>query len=191
MRRSGRSLLRHASILLALGAVALVGAPTGFAAQGPAPEPAPPRTNLPKPEPSPGAVRREPRRAIATTAQTTPPPPAAPAVQAVQPPAPAPPPAAPTPSPPTFVPSPPPPAPVRQQPRRAQTAGVVKKKVSRTKKTKRPAGRALPRPRPAAATAQAASGDSTLLIAGLALVVLVLGDTLFMALSVRYLRSTG
>jgi hypothetical protein len=67
----------------------------------------------------------------------------------------------------------------------------VKKKVSRTKKTRRPAGRALPRARPAAATAQASSGDSTLLIAGLALVVLVLGDTLFMTLSVRYLRSTG
>jgi hypothetical protein len=41
---------------------------------------------------------------------------------------------------------------------------------------------------PKAVAAGSSSVDSTLLIGGLALVVLVLGDTIFLALSARFLR---
>jgi hypothetical protein len=41
-----------------------------------------------------------------------------------------------------------------------------------------------------AAPAASSSPDSNLLIGGLALVILVLGDTVFLALSTRFLRET-
>jgi hypothetical protein len=43
---------------------------------------------------------------------------------------------------------------------------------------------------PAAAARSSSSPDSTLLFGGLALVVLVLGDTIFLAVSSRYLRAS-
>jgi len=64
----------------------------------------------------------------------------------------------------------------------------VKKKTTPTRANaaKRAATRRVAKLR--AAAEGSSSGDSTLLIGGLALVVLVLGDTIFLALSTRYLR---
>jgi hypothetical protein len=70
------------------------------------------------------------------------------------------------------------------------------KRPARAKKKKEPAPaqtatRQAVRKRAAnlpAAAAGSSSPDSTLLIGGLALVVLVLGDTIFLALSTRFLR---
>jgi hypothetical protein len=65
---------------------------------------------------------------------------------------------------------------------------VKKKAPARPRTAKQAVTRSAPR-LPAAA-AGASSPDSTLLIGGLALVVLVLGDTIFLALSTRFLRET-
>jgi hypothetical protein len=63
----------------------------------------------------------------------------------------------------------------------------VKKTRNPARSTKKAAKRTLPRPAPAAA-ASSSSPDTLLLVGGLALFILVLGDTLFLAFSARYLR---
>jgi hypothetical protein len=62
---------------------------------------------------------------------------------------------------------------------------VVKKNTS-ARTTQPAAKRALARIAPAAA--KASSSDTMLMVGGLALVILVLGDTVFLALSSRFLR---
>jgi hypothetical protein len=64
---------------------------------------------------------------------------------------------------------------------------AAKKAVVRTQTTKKPAKktvRSIPR-----VAHRASTSDSVLLAGGLALVILVLGDTIFLALSSRYLRA--
>lgn len=181
---SGRSLLRRASILLIAGCAALVLA-FPASAQGPKPDPAPP-TPQPKPEP-PGA---RPQPAPQPPPAPPPPPPVARVQPAPQPspsPSPAPPPPAvvfrnPVVSPPPAAPAP------RTQTRAERRARPVAKKKAQTARV---AGRkqALKRssvPKPPAAASAAV--DKTLMIGGLALVVLVLGDAVFLALSTRFLR---
>jgi hypothetical protein len=181
---SGRSLLRRASILLlfACAGMALAGLAR---AQGPTPDPGPAPMPQPKPE-APGA-KPEPPPPPPPPPPSPPPPPR---VQVVLPPAPAPPaPVVPPPPPVTQqrVVSPPP-APVRRtRVRTTQTAPTKKKKVPlRARGTKQaPTKRVRKLP---VADARSSSPDSTLLIGGFALVVLVLGDTIFLALSTRLLR---
>jgi hypothetical protein len=184
--RSGRSLLRQTLIPL-VAACAATGVIAGPAfAQGPAPEPAPPGTSMPKPEPAPGATRGVTR--AATTTRQAPTRRAPTVVRSVQPASPPPPAPVPPPAPAPVVqvaPSPsPPPAPVKQAPARVQKRETVKQKPAKRGKT---LAAALPRLRTTAVT-EAASTDNMLLIGGLALFVLVLGDTVFLALSARYLR---
>jgi hypothetical protein len=178
---SGGSLLRRASVVLALGASGLLTA-TALAA-GPAPDPAPPRTGTtPTPEPVTGKQPAPPPRTTARTptvsvgpqaAQPSPPPPVSP----------------PPPAPIQPVIPPPAPAPVSPAPVQVQRRTKVERKATRTTKSK-PAARAkqtlpaLGRPKGAGSS----SPDTMLLIGGLALVVLVLGDTIFLALSARVLR---
>lgn len=179
---SGGSLLRRASVLLAVGAAGVLTA-TALAA-GPAPDPAPPRTvTSPTPEPVTGKQPAPPPRTTTRTPTVNVRP------QAVQP-APAPPASPPPPSPP-IQPSirPPAPAPVSPAPLRVQRRPTVEPKVTRKPKVKATtrAKRTVPalsRPK----VADSSSPDTMLLIGGLALVVLVLGDTLFLALSGRLLR---
>jgi outer membrane biosynthesis protein TonB len=181
---SGRSLLRRASILLLFACAAMALAALAHA-QGPTPDPGPAPIPQPKPE-APGAKPQPP------PAQPPPPPPSPPPpprVQVVPPPAPAPP--APVVPPPPVTQHrviSPPPAPVRRaRARRNQTTRAKKKKVpTRARGTKQaPTKRVRKLP---AADGPSASPDSTLLIGGLALVVLVLGDTIFLAFSTRVLR---
>ena len=182
--RSERSSLRQTSIVLLLGCAALGLSAPAFA-QGPAPEPAPPATRTPRPEPVPRTTRPEPPQQTNTTpARTTqpspPPPPASPPSSS-----PSPPPAqAQTP---VFVQpqsTPTPSPPVRRPPARVQKPPVAKKTP---KRSTQPSRRALPRAR---AVAESASPDTMLLAGGLALFVLVLGDTVFLTLSARFLRQT-
>lgn len=179
---SGGSLLRRASILFAVGATGLLTA--SALAAGPAPDPAPPRTaTTPKPEPVTGQQPAPPPRTTARTPTVSVRP------QAVQPPPP--PPVSPPPPPPPIQPAipPPAPAPVSPAPVRVQRRTTVERKATRTTKSK-PATRAkqtlpaLGRPK----AADSSAPDTMLLIGGLALVVLVLGDTLFLAVSTRLLR---
>jgi hypothetical protein len=87
--------------------------------------------------------------------------------------------------------SPPPPPAPRARARANQTTRTKKKKkknvaTTRARTAKKPASkrvRTLP-----ASNSTSSSPDSTLLIGGLALVVLVLGDTIFLALSKKVLR---
>lgn len=184
--RSGRSLLRRTSVLLLVAWLgAFLAAPA--LAQGPAPDPAPPQ--LPSPKPDSRAPKPPPAPPPAT--QPSPPPPAP-----VQ----------------TVTPSPPPPAVVptlRTGEARVQTVVVTlpqepakrtsarpqrpakakKKRVTRVRSAKAAARRSLPAITPPA-DPSGSSPDSMLLIGGLALVVLVLGDTVFLTLSTRFLRET-
>jgi hypothetical protein len=64
----------------------------------------------------------------------------------------------------------------------------VKKKAPTRARTPKKAVRTRAASLPTAAAAGSSSPDSTLLFGGLALVVLVLGDTIFLALSTRFLR---
>jgi hypothetical protein len=75
-----------------------------------------------------------------------------------------------------------PPAPARVQPRK-----TVKVKATRSQASK-PARPKRTLPAPSARGTNSSAPDSTLMIGGLALVVLVLGDTIFLALSARLLR---
>jgi hypothetical protein len=74
---------------------------------------------------------------------------------------------------------------------KTQKRAQVKKHTARPKATPR---KQKPKPAPAklrtiaAAAASSSSTDSTLLIGGLALVILVVGDTLLLSVSARYLR---
>jgi hypothetical protein len=179
---SGGSLLRRASVLVALGASGLLTA-TALAA-GPAPDPAPPRTGTtPTPEPVTGQQPAPPPRTTARTPTVSVRPQA---VQPAPPPPVSPPPPAPTPIQPAI--SPPAPAPVSPAPVIQRRTKVDRKATRRTKS--KPAARAkqtlpaLGRPKAAGSS----SPDTMLLFGGLALVVLVLGDTLFLALSARLLR---
>jgi hypothetical protein len=191
MTGSGRSLLRQASILFAVfcGCGALA---SPVLAAGPAPEPAPPRTKVPVPEPVPGAA---PHPARSTSDRVSPPPS----------PPPAPPPAAPAPAPqPVFVSPPPPPPPVRiyvtqpppappaavRRETRAQRRETAKAKPHAKAKASRPrvTNRVASRPLPSLTREEATSPDTMLLAGGLALFVLVLADTVFLALSTRLLR---
>ena len=65
--------------------------------------------------------------------------------------------------------------------------GTAKEKPVRAKTTKQATRRALP----SLSRTEAGSTDTMLLIGGLALVVLVLLDTVFLTLSTRFLRSAG
>lgn len=164
------SLLRRAPVLLLLACFAL-----GFAvpalAQGPAPDPAPPPPAQPKPEP-PGS---QPEPTPAPPPAAPQPPPASARIQPAQP--------------------PPPPAPVLPTPALTQTPASTPPARSararvKNKKTVPARKQAVKRPVPRfpAASAESSSPDSMLLIGGLALVILVLGDTLFLAFSSRFLR---
>lgn len=181
---SGRSLLRRASILLLFACAATALAPLAHA-QGPTPDPGPAPTPQPKPE-APGAKPQPPPPPPPAPPPPSPPP--SPRVQVVPPPAPAP--AAPVVPPPPVTQHrvSPPPAPVRRaRARKNQTTRAKKKKApTRAVRRKEPPVRRV-RTLPAA-DAPSSSPDSTLLIGGLALVVLVLGDTIFLALSTRVLR---
>ena len=181
---SGGTLLRRACVVLAVGASGLLTA-NALAAE-PAPDPAPARTaTTPTPEPVTG---RQPAAPPRTTART---PTVSVRRQAVQPSPPAPV-SPPPPSPPVIQPAiapAPAPAPVSPAPTRVQRRATVERKATRETKVK-PATRAK-RTLPALARPKAADSttpDGMLLIGGLALVVLVLGDTLFLALSTRLLR---
>ncbi len=186
--RSGRSSLRRATIAVLLGCAAMGLSAPAFA-QGPAPEPAPPSPTRPKPEPR--STRPEPPPPARRATQPTPPPP--PASPSPPPAASPPPPASPQTSQ-TFVQQPPPPAPPPAAPvRRAQTP-VQRPPARKTPKKKRVIAskpkqtRVLPRVR---ATVAADSPDTMLLVGGFALFVLVLGDTIFLTLSARFLREAG
>jgi hypothetical protein len=182
---SSGSLLRRALVLLAMGAAGVLTA-TALAA-GPAPDPAPPRTaTSPTPEPVTG---KQPAPAPRTTTRT-------PTVnvrpQAVQP-APQPPVSPPPPPSPVqpVIPVPAPaPAPASPAPERVQKRPTVEQKPTRTtgsKPSTRPE-RTLPAALGRPKATDSSSTDTLLLIGGLALFVLVLGDTLFLALSARLLR---
>jgi hypothetical protein len=77
--------------------------------------------------------------------------------------------------------TPSPPASIRPAPQRAQAPKAARKQA------RPPAKRSLPRVAPAA-TSHSSSPDTLLLIGGVALVILVLGDTVFLAFSARFLR---
>jgi hypothetical protein len=74
---------------------------------------------------------------------------------------------------------------------RTERTARVKKKAPARKRTAKKAvsTRTVSLPK-TAAPAASSSPDSNLLIGGLALVILVLGDTVFLALSTRFLRET-
>lgn len=171
MRRSGRSLLRQTSVLLLLFCLGASFAAPALA-QGPAPEPGPPRSQTPRPEPAPGATP-QPSRPATTQA---PPPPAAPASAPSQ--------VLSTPSTPAQVQPPAAAQPERRQVRKRETAT---KKPVRERTTKQTVRKALP----SLVRNEAGSPDTPLLIGGLALFVLVLCDTVFLTLSTRVLRSAG
>lgn len=170
MRGSERSLLRQASVLLLAFCLGAAVAPA-VAQGGPAPDPAPPRAQTPKPEPVTGA-RPQPSRPVTTHVsprQAAPAP--APVVSAPQPPA-----------------SVQPPAPKQQLARRpAQKRETTRGKPVRQRTAKEAVRRSLPSVSPKTAD----SPDALLLIGGLALFVLVLCDTVFLTLSTRSLRGAG
>jgi hypothetical protein len=187
---SGRSLLRQASIVVVAGCA--LGAAVPALAEGPVPEPAP-TTSSPAPKPEPVPSAQPPARQTTTT----PPPPAVQTEpQAVQPP-----PATPAPQP--SVPVTPPPAIVRTPvvtptlpapPRRAERRKTKQRTTTdgRTGQNRRstPTGQQTRGTAATIARASASSPDTLLLIGGFALVVIVLGDTIFLTLSTRYLRQS-
>jgi type IV secretory pathway VirB10-like protein len=174
MTRSGRSLLRQASVLLLLFCFGAAYAAPILAQAGPAPEPAPRRSQVPTPEPAPGA---RPQTSRPATTQVSP--------------SPVPPPVAQNPVPPPAVlvqpTAPAPPAPAQEERRQVRKRETAKEKPVRVRTTKQATRRALP----SLSRTEAGSTDTMLLIGGLALVVLVLLDTVFLTLSTRVLRSAG
>lgn len=182
MTGSGRSLLRQASVLLAVcSACAVVPGPA--LAQDRGPEPAPTTTSAPRPEPPPSA-RRQPDQTPAT--RSTPPP----ATQPAPPPAPppavvAPPPAAVV----TRVVSQPPPASVRRE-SRVQRREPAKPRPKKTNPKPEPKVTQSAAPAlPGISREKATSPDTMLLVGGLALFFLVLADMVFLTLSTRVLRT--
>jgi hypothetical protein len=175
-------LLRQAWGLLVLAALgAVLAAPAR--AQGP--DPAPTRAKAPRPDPAPTHRLEAPSSRLKQTPVRQ---------QVVHPPAPpapaGPPPVAPQRS---FSPAPEPPAPVRQArvqtPRKAKPAAAKPQRAEAPLK-KRAVKRALGAIRPIAKAAEA-SPDGMLLAGGIALFFLSLGEAIFLALSVRFLRGTS
>jgi hypothetical protein len=78
--------------------------------------------------------------------------------------------------------APPPPSPARVQTRKTVKSKAARARVSKPKQT-------LPA-RSAVKATESSAPDSTLMIGGLALVVLVLGDTIFLGFSARLLRAS-
>jgi hypothetical protein len=66
----------------------------------------------------------------------------------------------------------------------------VKKKTPNRARTAKKSVKTRAASLPTAAAAGSSSPDSRLMIGGLALVILVLGDTIFLALSTRFLRGS-
>jgi hypothetical protein len=180
---SRRSLLRQSALVVFV--VCASGAFAASAAAGPAPDPAPPGANQSKPVAQP---KNPPPPPPAATTQTTQTPTVSTRQRAVQPVAPQgpPPPGSPAPQPQPVQPSSPPPAPVlRRAPVRTQTRKAAKNR-SRAGATKREAKRVVSS---SARVAKASSSpDSMLLAGGLALVALIVGELIFLSLSVRLLR---
>jgi hypothetical protein len=172
---SERSLLRQTFVVLVVTGLAAAFATAG-PAEGAAPDPAPPSTTRPKPEPAPGA-QPTPARTTKVSVQPK-------AVQPVAPTAPPPPspPATPPPAPQAVV---TPPLVYRRAPVRVQRQKTERKQNPARRKVSKPT---LPRARSEVVT-DPSSGDRMLLIGGLALVVLIIGDTVFLSLSARFLRA--
>jgi hypothetical protein len=169
MTRSGRSLLRQASVLLLLFCFGAAPVAPALAQGGPAPEPAP-RHSQPRPEPAPGATP-QPSQAVTrvTRPPVPPPPPPVLALMRVQPSAPA------------------RSAPALRKPRQVRKRETAKGKPAGERTTKQAVRKALP----SLSRKEAGSPNTMLLIGGLALVVLVLCDTAFLTLSTRFLRDAG
>lgn len=168
MTRSGRSLLRQASILLLLFCFGAAPVAPALAQGGPAPEPAPRHPQAPRPEPAPGAT---PRPSRAATRVTRPPVLTSKATASVS-------------SPVVRV---QPPAPALRKPRQVRNRETAKGKPAGERTTKQAVRKALP----SLGRKEAGSPNTMLLIGGLALVVLVLCDTAFLTLSTRFLRDAG
>jgi hypothetical protein len=169
MTRSGRSLLRQASVLLLLFCFGAAPVAPALAQGGPAPEPAP-RHSQPRPEPAPGATP-QPSQAVTrvTRPPAAPPPPPVLALMRVQPSAPA------------------RSAPALRKPRQVRKRETAKGKPAGERTMKQAVRKALP----SLSRKEAGSPNTMLLIGGLALVVLVLCDTAFLTLSTRFLRDAG
>ena len=170
MTRSGRSLLRQASLLLLLFCFGAAPVAPALAQGGPAPEPAPRHSQTPRPEPAPCATP-QPSQAVTrvTRPPAAPPPPPVLALVRMQPPAPA------------------RTAPALRKPRQVRKSETAKGKPAGERTTKQAVRKALP----SLGRKEAGSPDTMLLIGGLALVVLVLCDTAFLTLSTRFLRDAG
>lgn len=178
LTRVGRMLLRQTSALLLVCCFGMAYSAPALAQGGPAPDPGPPRSRTPAPEPAPGA---------------TPPPPPPPRTVVspapVAPPAPAPAPAFdPQPAPARVEPpATPPPAANRSERTRTPRRETARKKPIRVRTAPAAAKRALP----TLGTEEAGLQDDMLLIGGLALLLLVVCDTVFLTLSTRGLRGAG
>ena len=182
MTGSGRSLLRQASVLIAVCSACAVAAGPAFA-QDRAPEPAPTTTSTPRPEPPPSA-RRQPDQ---TSARRVTPPPAPPPAQPTTPPPAFTPPSAPVS---TRVVSQPPPASVRRESRvQRREPAKPRSKPKSTPKPERPIKQVAVAPLPGLSREEATSPDTMLLLGGLALFFLVLADMVFLTLSTRVLRT--
>jgi cytoskeletal protein RodZ len=182
--RAGSGGSPRARLLVALVAAGLLWVGDGgqALAQGPGPEPAPGGTHrAPSPEPAPvvgKVVSRTPKRSSPTSQGSSS---ASSSVDRTRtrlatpkswtPPAPLQTSSAPTSRPPSRR------APAKQEPKKARQASSIARTSTRQ------AVRALPQP--------GSRKSNLLLLGGLALLVLVLGDTMFLALSARFLRQTG
>jgi hypothetical protein len=174
VRDSARPLLRQTWVILILAAIgAALAGPAR--AQGPGPDPGPTIVQNPRPDPAP-TRRRE--QSSPTTKQTPTVIARAPAIQ--------PSPVAPQPP---F--SPPPPAPVQRARTEApQRPAAAKPRRARAPSRKQRAKQTLRAIRSVAASTES-SPDGMLLAGGLALFALLLGEAIFLALSVRFLRTTA
>jgi hypothetical protein len=158
MTHWGRSLRRQASVLLFLWCLGTAYTAPASAQTGPAPDAGSTSSQTPKPDPAPSAP--------------------APDVGSPQPPAPV---------------QSPPPAPALVQPPASAPTTAVSKVVAKRETARKPVrkGRAKQTARQALPTLgrkDAGSVDTTLLIGGLALLVLVISDTVFLTLSTRGIR---
>jgi hypothetical protein len=179
---SARSLLWQAWVLLVLAAI---GAALAGPASAQAPDPAPPRLKSPRPDPAPTGPREPARSAPAQSPRVTvrarsvePPPPPAVAPRA---------PVAPQPS---FEPPAPRPTPQRARVETPKKPSAAKPKQARTPSRKRAVKRTLRAALQPIHKATDSSPDSMLLAGGVALFVLSLGQAIFLALSVRFLRTS-
>jgi hypothetical protein len=187
----GQSVLRQPWTLFCVACMAsLALAAPAFAEPAPDPAPAPP------PSPKPESRAPTPPPAPPATTPTQPQPPSvqsAPAQPPASPPPASPPPPAPVSPPPVYqspvVPQPPPPAPSTARRGRGRT--IQPKRVETEKPVRDGSAKNTPSRRVASVTKAAvgsSSPDMTLLIGGLALVLLALGNTVFLALTTRFVR---